>query len=1535
MKHKKLTAIVLALAMLFGLMPAKVLDNTVYAAGGITLTPIKANPSQQEAEQIVKTLFPDNSPILNKVSNIKINYTGNVNNQISTFSNAKDGGVLTFNEGIALSTGNLKKDLNASNTAKGITGSYNSSVSNESINGDRLYDPCSIEFDINMDVEGSMVLQYAFGSDEYTEYSTGNFNDKFGVIVNNDVNYAVVPGSNPPEYIAINTINQVKNTEFFIDNTDKHLPIELDGITKTFSNGAKLKKGNNHVKIIIGDKGDSTYDSVLFIKAKSFQLKENKPGVLSLAKNGNNLVIKRTNGTDGTVAFTLVEYDLNGLETKLAYSLNDGESEITIPISQNASEDAPNKIAFNTAKVHIKDAKMGATIDTAKDKLTLKIAAPVLTITGTNNDQISIKGLPGATVVVTKEDGTIQNVTLDGSGNGVLTSPQAAGTYTATQTKDTFTSANSNKVIIKKPPIITSTVPKAFDEVIVEQNKTAVAKPYDVTALNVSAQTSNGNPINSPHFTVEIPNEIKNDTKIPGIYTIKWTATDSGFTAVKTKVVKVKPAMPELFYDDYKHSVIFVEGESNAVVHIKDNNNNIVDTIHLDASGEGKLVNPPNGNYGASQIVNGVESEEVRTLTINRTYKHPEITLKDQTIIEGEFTLDANTYSYTEPGAKVSDEEDNKRPVDLSDPHGAKEWDAVNEVNTFLTPKVEIDNPMFSKDGKNQKITITPPALDKQGDPTNSNNSPFQPFVGKYEIKYNVKDTDDLAATPVIRLVRVRPYKPEVSVDTTNEDSSIKIDALSTASIFLYKEIDGEYQPVNIVGGEAELVTDPDNYLDPSRTKLKMPELTNLYDHIEKKMTGLPDGDYKVVQRLYGLSSDLSDKITVLHDVYSPLVKLNGNAVVNIVKDSNYVDDGATVTIGTDPTIDFDETNPNHILDNKVEADKVGIYKVKYEVKHSAGGTSKKGSAERTVVVKPPMPQYEIGDYADFNGDGHKTFKKNSNGNDLKVTGILDGASVQLVKGKDGNGALYKQEFNVNGGEHVFENLVQTEGSTSATDNADDYGIFQTVSEIQSAKNSPFEISKTNTKPKLSFDDEEAVQVIKGESKSISKDEASATDEEDDDDKLTERIRIYTEYEEKDGVIKPKGTAKENISIDTNTVGVKEFYYAVTDTDGILDRTNISVDSSAGKLSYSLSGTGVENQSAIIEVNISMDNYEDSTELIEISLKAKDVPSISINDINKTYDGNILTNADLTGSASFNGISVAGSFEFDSVVDLNTMVNAGTYTAVGVVFKPLDTVNFEEVSGTVNVQINQKANSSGHKKKKKKKNKVVVEPEKEPAGEKPKELEPENKEENQIEDSLEEPKENEEKTNEVEKENNKFIDVNKKDWFETDVEYVVRKKMMKGMSETEFMPQYNVTRAMVVTVLRRASEDQDVSLEKAFTDNSEESWYKDSVNWAKEKGVSKGYTDGTFRPYRAITREELAILLYNYHDLEGEVKEPEKDHLLKFEDKDEISKGAEGALNWAVARGIVSGLDTGLLEPQGNATRAQMATMLRRYDDLH
>ena len=173
-----------------------------------------------------------------------------------------------------------------------------------------------------------------------------------------------------------------------------------------------------------------------------------------------------------------------------------------------------------------------------------------------------------------------------------------------------------------------------------------------------------------------------------------------------------------------------------------------------------------------------------------------------------------------------------------------------------------------------------------------------------------------------------------------------------------------------------------------------------------------------------------------------------------------------------------------------------------------------------------------------------------------------------------------------------------------------------------------------------------------------------------------------------------------------------------------------------------------------------------------------------------------------------------------------------------------------------------------------------------------------------------------------------FGDVPQTSWFADAVKYVSENKLMNGTSTTAFSPNENMSRAMLVTVLYRMS-GETAEADSSFGDVSASAYYAAAVNWASSKGIVNGMGADAFAPNASITREQLAAMLYRY------AGEPSVSaDLSAYTDTVGISPYASKAVEWCVAKGILSGKSATRLAPQDTATRAECAAMLQRFAAL-
>ena len=177
---------------------------------------------------------------------------------------------------------------------------------------------------------------------------------------------------------------------------------------------------------------------------------------------------------------------------------------------------------------------------------------------------------------------------------------------------------------------------------------------------------------------------------------------------------------------------------------------------------------------------------------------------------------------------------------------------------------------------------------------------------------------------------------------------------------------------------------------------------------------------------------------------------------------------------------------------------------------------------------------------------------------------------------------------------------------------------------------------------------------------------------------------------------------------------------------------------------------------------------------------------------------------------------------------------------------------------------------------------------------------------------------------------NPFTDVSEKNWFYGDVMFVYENGLMLGTSKTLFSPHGTATRGMMATILWRMEGSPAPKGKNSFTDVEAGKWYADAITWAAENGIFAGYGKDKFGPDDPITREQLAAIFYRYADYKG-YDLTVKGNPDTFKDADKITDYAKTAMGWAVGSGLVKGKSGNLLDPQGTATRAEIAAMLHRF----
>ena len=179
-----------------------------------------------------------------------------------------------------------------------------------------------------------------------------------------------------------------------------------------------------------------------------------------------------------------------------------------------------------------------------------------------------------------------------------------------------------------------------------------------------------------------------------------------------------------------------------------------------------------------------------------------------------------------------------------------------------------------------------------------------------------------------------------------------------------------------------------------------------------------------------------------------------------------------------------------------------------------------------------------------------------------------------------------------------------------------------------------------------------------------------------------------------------------------------------------------------------------------------------------------------------------------------------------------------------------------------------------------------------------------------------------------------FTDVADTAWYADAVQYVYENGLMTGVSESEFAPDGTATRGQIVTILWRLAGSPVVNYAMRYADMDEGAWYGEAVRWAASTGVVTGYSESSFGPNDAITREQLAAILYRYIKTQGQGFTGMWYFPLRYDDAASISSWADEAMHWCVMKGLLNGTSETTLSPQLTATRAQLAAILQRFCEL-
>ncbi len=175
-----------------------------------------------------------------------------------------------------------------------------------------------------------------------------------------------------------------------------------------------------------------------------------------------------------------------------------------------------------------------------------------------------------------------------------------------------------------------------------------------------------------------------------------------------------------------------------------------------------------------------------------------------------------------------------------------------------------------------------------------------------------------------------------------------------------------------------------------------------------------------------------------------------------------------------------------------------------------------------------------------------------------------------------------------------------------------------------------------------------------------------------------------------------------------------------------------------------------------------------------------------------------------------------------------------------------------------------------------------------------------------------------------------FTDVPTEAWYYQDMLFVHTNQLMNGIQATIFEPNGIVSRAMMAQIIWNMENKPAIIGENPFNDIIDGAWYHDVVVWSAINGIYKGLNAYTFAPDEAITREQLAAIFYRYAAYKGYDLSP-SNSLENFIDSSKVSTWAIEAMQWAVGSGLINGSDNNALNPQGTATRAEIAAIISRF----
>lgn len=181
-----------------------------------------------------------------------------------------------------------------------------------------------------------------------------------------------------------------------------------------------------------------------------------------------------------------------------------------------------------------------------------------------------------------------------------------------------------------------------------------------------------------------------------------------------------------------------------------------------------------------------------------------------------------------------------------------------------------------------------------------------------------------------------------------------------------------------------------------------------------------------------------------------------------------------------------------------------------------------------------------------------------------------------------------------------------------------------------------------------------------------------------------------------------------------------------------------------------------------------------------------------------------------------------------------------------------------------------------------------------------------------------------------------FTDVPDNAWYKNAVTYAYENGLFSGTGATAFSPNAPMTRAMFVQVLSNKTSNYnkaDWAGKSSFSDVKKDKWYAAAVEWATKAGLIVGMGDGKFAPEKNVTREQMALIMYNYAKKTGNDTSFDENVLSQFPDSGSVSRWAKEAMQWAVTHKVVNGSD-GKLKPGSAAKRCEVAQVAVNADPI-